>query len=79
MNRAITSGVLWLLGEMSRKWPVTLHSLSEQGHIWHVRGPWDGKQGPGRRFPIRPSGDGIFIFGVLKRFFFVKQLKEQVR
>ena len=54
---------------------MTQHSLSERGHIWHVCGPWDGKQGPGRGFPIRPSGDGIFIFGVSKRFFFVKQLQ----
>ena len=59
---------------MSRKRPVTPHSLSERGHIWHVRGPWDGKQGPGRGFPIQPTGDGTFIFGVPKRDFFVKEL-----
>ena len=68
-NRAITSGVLWLLGEMSRKRPVTPHSFSKRGHIWHVCVPWDGKQGPGRGFPIRPTVDGIFNFGVPKRFF----------
>ena len=51
---------------------MTPHSLSERGHIWHVRGPWDGKQGPGRGFPIRPTGDGFFIFG--ETHFFVKQL-----
>ena len=39
-----------------------------------MRGPWDGKQGLGRGFEIRPTGDPIFIFGVPKRFFFVKQL-----
>ena len=39
-----------------------------------MRGPWDGKQDPGRGFPIRPTGDGILIFEVPKRFFFVKQL-----
>ena len=50
------------------------HSLSERGHICHVRGPWDGKQDPGRRFPIRPTGEGILIFGVPKRVFFVKEL-----
>ena len=72
---AIISGVLWLLGEMSRKRPVTPHSLSERGHIWHVRGPWDGKQGPSHRFPIRPTGDGIFNFGLPKQFFCVKQLQ----
>ena len=69
------SEVLWLLGEMSRKRPVTPHSLSEQGHIWHVHVPWDGKQGPGRGFPIRPTVDGIFNFWVPKRFFCVKQLQ----
>ena len=69
------SGVLWHLGEMSRKQPVTPHSLSKRGHIWHVRVPWDGKQGPGRGFPIRPTVDGFFNFGVPKRFFFVKQLQ----
>ena len=69
------SGVLWLLGEMSRKRPVTPHSLLKRGHIWHVRGPWDGKQSPRRGFPIRPTGDGFFIFGVPKRIFFVKQLR----
>ena len=69
------SGVIWLLGGMSRKQPVTPHSLSERGHIWHVRVPWDGKQGSGRGFPIRPSGDGFFIFPVPKRLFFVKQLQ----
>ena len=69
------SGVLWHLGGMSRKQPVTPHSLSERGHIWHVRGPWDGKQDPRRGFPIRPTGDGILIFRVPKRFFFVKQLQ----
>ena len=40
-----------------------------------MRGPWDGKQGPGHGFPIRLSGYGIFIFGVPKRLFFVKQLQ----
>ena len=60
---------------MSRKHPVTPHSLSKQGHIWHVRGPWDGKQDPERGFPIEPTGDGFFIFGVPKRVFFVKQLQ----
>ena len=75
MNRAIVSGVLWLLGEMSRKRPVTPHSFSKRGHIWHVRVPWDGKQGPGRGFPIRPTVDCIFNFGVPKRGFFVKQLQ----
>ena len=69
------SGVLWHLGEMSRKQPVTPHSLSKRGHIWHVRVPWDGKQGPGRGFPIRPTVDGFFNFGVPKRVFFVKQLQ----
>ena len=53
---------------------MTPHSLSERGHIWHVRGPWDGKQGPRSGFPIRPMGDGFFIFGVPKLVFFVKQL-----
>src|SRR5664279_1459105 len=52
-------------------WP----SLPERGHIWHVRGPWDGKQGPGRGFPIRPTGGPFFIFGVPNRVFFVKQLQ----
>ena len=47
----------------------------ERGHICHVRGPWDGKQGPRRGFPIRHTGDGIFIFGVTGRLFFVKQLR----
>ena len=51
------------------------HSLPERGHIGHVRGPWDGKQGPGLGFPIRPTGDPIFIFGVPKRVFSVKQLQ----
>ena len=37
-------------------------------------GPWDGKQGPGLGFPIRPTGDPIFIFWVPKRVFSVKQL-----
>ena len=74
-HMAIISGVLWLLGEMSRKRLVTPHSLSERGHIWHVRGSWDGNQGPGCGFPIRPTGDGIFNFGVPKRVFFVKQLQ----
>ena len=69
------SGVLWHLGGMSRKQPVTPHSLSKRGHIWHVRVPWDGKQGPGRGFPIRPTVDGFFNFGVAKRVFFVKQLQ----
>ena len=59
---------------MSRKRPVTSHSLSERDHIWHVRGPWDGKQGPGSEFPIQPMGDGFFIFGVPKQVFFVKEL-----
>ena len=54
---------------------MTPHSLSERGHIWHMRGPWDGKQGPGHGFPIRLSGYGIFIFWVPKRLFFVKQLQ----
>ena len=40
-----------------------------------MRGPWDGKQGPWLGFPIRPTGDPIFIFGVPKRVFFVKQLQ----
>ena len=40
-----------------------------------MRGPWDAKQGLGRGFPIRPTGDPIFIFGVPKRVFFVKQLQ----
>ena len=39
-----------------------------------MRGPWDEKQGPGHGFPIRLSVYGIFIFGVPKRLFFVKQL-----
>ena len=52
-------------------WP----SLPERGHIGHVRGPWDGKQGPGCGYPIRPTGNPFFIFGVPKRFFFVKQLQ----
>ena len=69
-NGAIMSGVIWLLGGMSRKHPVTPHSLSERGHIWHVRVPWDGKQGPYRGFPIRPTVEGFFNFGVPKRFFF---------
>ena len=69
------SGVLWHLGEMSRKQPVTPHSLLKRGHIWHVRVPWDGKQGPGHGFPIRPMVDGIFNLGVPKRVFFVKQLQ----
>ena len=60
---------------MSRKRTVTPHSLSKRGHIWHVRVPWDGKQGTGSGFPIRPSGDGFFIFPVPKRLFFVKQLQ----
>ena len=77
-NRAIMSGVLWLLVEMSRKRPVTPHSLSERGHIWHMCGPWDGKQGPRHRFPIRSMGDGIFIFEVSKRVFFVKQLQGKI-
>ena len=51
------------------------HSLPERGHIGHVRGPWDGKQGPGLGFPILPTGDPIFIFGVPKRVFSVKQLQ----
>ena len=46
---------------------MTPHSLSERGHIWHMRGPLDGKQGPGRGFPIRLSGYDIFIFGVPKQ------------
>ena len=54
---------------------MTPHSLSERGHIWHMRGPWDEKQGPGRGFPIRLSGYGIFIFGVPKRLIFLKQLQ----
>ena len=49
-------------------------SLPERDHIGHVRGPWDRKQGPGRGFPIQPTGDLFFIFGVPKRCFFVKQL-----
>ena len=40
-----------------------------------MRGPWDGKQGPSRGFPIRLSGYGIFIFGMPKLLFFVKQLQ----
>ena len=56
------------------KRPLAPHSLSERGHIGHVRGPWDGKQGPGRGFSIRPTGDSFFIFGVPKRFF-VNQLQ----
>ena len=40
-----------------------------------MRGPWDGKQGPSRGFPIRLPGYGIFIFGVPKLLFFVKQLQ----
>ena len=55
---------------MSRKRPVTPHSLSERGHIWHVRGPWDGKQGLGSGFPIRPMGDGFFHFRGAKTGFF---------
>ena len=47
----------------------------KRGHIWHVRVPWDGKQGPCRGFPIRPTVEGFFNFGVPKRFFFVKQLQ----
>ena len=74
-HRAIMSGVLWHLGEMNRKQPVTPHSLSKRGHIWHVRVPWDGKQGPCRGFPIRPTVEGFFNFGVPKRVFFVKQLQ----
>ena len=74
-HRAIMSGVLWHLGEMNRKQPVTPHSLSKRGHIWHVRVPWDGKQDPGSGFPIRPTVDGFFNFGVPKRVFFVKQLQ----
>ena len=70
------SGVLWLLGEMSRKLPVTPHSLLERGHIWHVHGPWDGKQSPRRGFPIRPTSEGIFIFRVPKRIFCVNKLHE---
>ena len=69
------SGVLWHLGEMRRKQPVTPHSLSKRGHIWHVRVPWDGKQGSGHGFQILPSGDGFFIFRVPKRLFFVKHLQ----
>ena len=68
------SGVLWLLGEMSGKQLVTPRSLSEQDHIWHVRGPWDGKQGPGRGFPIGPTGDVFSFFGC-RNGFFVKQLQ----
>ena len=30
---------------------------------------------PGRGFPIRPTVDGFFNFGVPKRVFFVKQLQ----
>ena len=40
-----------------------------------MRGPWDGKQGSSRGFPIRLPGYGIFIFGVPKLLFFVKQLQ----
>ena len=40
-----------------------------------MRGPWDGKQDSGRGFPIRPTGEGIFIFGVPKWLLFVKQLQ----
>ena len=52
------------------------HSLPERGHIGHVRGPWDGKQGPGLGFTIRPTGDPIFIFRVPKHVFSVKHLQE---
>ena len=69
------SGVLRLLGEMSRKRPVAPHSLSKRGHIWHVHVPWDGKHGPSRGFSIRPTVDGFFNFGVPKQVFFVKQLQ----
>ena len=52
-------------------WP----SLPERGHIGHVCGPWDGKQGPGLGFPTQPTGDPIFIFGVPKRVFSMKHLQ----
>ena len=39
-----------------------------------MHGPCDGKQGPGRGFPIRTTGDGFSIFGVPEGLFFVKQL-----
>ena len=54
---------------------MTPHSLSERGHILHVHGPWDGKEGSESGFPIRPMGDGFFHFrGAKTGFFFVKQL-----
>ena len=40
-----------------------------------MRGPLDGKEGPGRGVQTRPSGDFFFIFRVPKRLFFVKQLQ----
>src|SRR3954447_3129706 len=69
-HRAIMSGVLWHLGEMNRTQPLTPHSLSKRGHIGQVRVPWDGKQGPGLGFPIRPTVEGFFNFGVPKLGFF---------
>jgi hypothetical protein len=54
--------------------PWAWHSLSEQCHIGHARGPWDGEERHGGRFLIYTTKSAFSIFGVPKLGFFVKQL-----
>ena len=64
------------LGEMTWETASGMDSSPERGYIGYVHGPQDGKQGLGCGFPIRPTDDQFFIFGVPKWiFFFVKQVQ----
>jgi hypothetical protein len=47
---------------------------TEQGHIEHACGPWDGEERHGSRFLFRPTKSAFSIFEAPKSGFFVKRL-----
>jgi hypothetical protein len=63
--------VAWLLGQMSKVWPWSWHSLSKRGHIRHARDPWDGEERHVGWFSFCPTKSVFSIFEVPKSGFFI--------